>query len=375
MTDWNSLKEKNDATTKKIVDSIDDLYNIQYDMQQVANEARRVAQIAKYSDKIIDELNKDFESSTKLKKVDISFLLLATGLQVARQYFLSNDKFRINSNQGDKLMGNALSLAPPDWKNVLTQSVPYDAIKTGVHVSNTGISGTTHRYRTLGHDPVLGWVFGTANIMTGSLTKTNFETYQVKNMTMVRHYPMGVAGMLDRAVSYSINDPKLLAVSVGRQAIHFGSDYFTKQGLPIPFVATINNELAQKMLTEWHIDMWSITRGAVVSAFINQLVATIHRLFCDSTNPNEQKLYEVRTRKILSYSNVIASASNVIAVAIGSTIGVTSGNPAVVRKSMNYLDIGGLMVTIYRIISDRNFIYEIKKEFLSSEFERLVMGN
>lgn len=66
---------------------------------------------------------------------------------------------------------SANPLIPPTKAEILTGSVPYDAIKTGAHVSGTGLSGTTHRYRTLGHDPILGWIFGTANILTNSLTK------------------------------------------------------------------------------------------------------------------------------------------------------------------------------------------------------------
>ncbi len=180
-------------------------------------------------------------------------------------------------------------------------------------------------------------------------------------MQMVRHYPLGVGGMLERAVSYSRDDPKLLAVSVARQAIHFGSDYFTKQGLPVPLVSTINNEFAQKMLTEWHIDMWSITRGMTLATFINQLISIMHRLFCDGTNERERKLYEVRTRKILSYSNLIATSSNIAVVAV--------------THDFKKLDIGGMAVTIYRLITDAKFIRQIKEEFIFGSYRDMIMGD
>ena len=32
------------------------------------------------------------------------------------------------------------------------------------------------------------------------------------------------------------------------------------------------------------------------------------------------------------------------------------------------------MVTVYRIVNDRNFIKEIKQEFLANEFYSIVMG-
>ena len=312
---------------------------------------------------ILDDLDQQFKEQTGLTETDVAFLFLAIGLQIARQYLISNAAFHISSSQGDKLADRALQLAPPSWKEVLTQSVPYDILKTGDHVSGTGLAGTTHRYRTLGHDPILGWIFGTANIMTNSLTKTNFETYQV-NMSekqIVRHYPLGVIGMMEKAVEYGSKDPVLLAVAVARQAIHFGSDYFTTQGLPVPMLSIADDELVRKMMTVWHIDSYSITRGAVLSSFINTLIACIHSLFFDGTTEMQQKLYQVRTRKILLYSNVVATSSNAVVVAA--------------TRDLEKLDVGGAAVTIYRIITDVNFIRKVKQEFVFGTYHSMIMGN
>ena len=60
------------------------------------------------------------------------------------------------------------------------------------------------------------------------------------------------------------------------------------------------------------------------------------------------------------YSNVIASTSNIIYVAIS--------------RDLKKLDVGGMMVTIYRLISDSKFINDIKYEFIMNEFEKLVQG-
>lgn len=164
---------------KNIVSDLDNTVN---NLENGYREAVRVRSVVENTGQILDDLDARFCRATGLTGTDVAFLFLATGLQIARQYLLSNEKCRLSATQGDKVVDSALSLAPPDWRDVLTQSVPYDAIKTSSHVSDTGIAGTTHRYRTLGHDPIFGWVFGTANIMTNSLSKTNFETYQVKNM-------------------------------------------------------------------------------------------------------------------------------------------------------------------------------------------------
>lgn len=326
------------------------------------DEAERVYNIAQNAPAILNDIDCEFEAKTGLDGKDATFLFIAIGLQIARQYLVSNEKFRLTSSQGDDFVENAL-LAPPEWKEVLLQSVPYDVINTGEHVNNTGLSGTTHRYRTLGHDPLLGWIFGTANIMTNALTKTNFETYQVNMNTkkIVRHYPLGVTGMMEKAFQYGTNDPMLFAASVARQAIHFGSDYFTKQGLPVPIIATVNNELAKKMLTEWHIDLYSIGRSAALSTFINTLIFFIHGLFFNGESEMDRKLYEVKTRKILSYSNLVASSSNVLVV------GVT--------RDIRRLDVGGAAVTIYRLVTDKKFVRQVKEEFVFGKFNEMIRGD
>lgn len=244
----------------------------------------------------------------------------------------------------------------PEWSDVLLQSVPYDATTKGF-----GLGGSNHRYRTLGHDPVLGWIFGTANIMTNSLTKYNLETYQVKDMNIIRHYPLGVVAMLERAEKYASNDSKLLIASIGRQIIHFGSDMFTKQGLPVPFVSTLNNDLAKNMTSKWHIDTYSILRGMGLAAFINKLIFIIHQFFYDENKCGSRDLYEVKTRKILSYSNLIASGSNILASAVA--------------RDGKLLDVGGIIVTIIRLVSDYRFINRIKREFLEKEFYKAVVGD
>lgn len=76
------------------------------------------------------------------------------------------------------------------------------------------------------------------------------------------------------------------------------------------------SDLAGKMLSEWHIDMWSITRGMTLATFINQLITIIHKLFYNGKSESDRELYEVRTRKIINYSNLIATSSNIAVVAI-----------------------------------------------------------
>lgn len=354
-----------------------DLRSASVKLNQIADEQHRVTELSGQASRIIDQIDMSFKVKTKLSNMDITLLFLATAIQCARQYILSNEKFRLEdkgslkSNQrGDKLMKDIYhssigQIAPKTWEKILFEGVPYDAVnfsspETKELLGNIGLSGSTHRYRTLGHDPVFGWIFGTINIITDSLTRYDTQTFAVQNKLISGIYPGNVIGMTDDAINLVQQDQRILIAAVARQAIHFGSDYFTKQGLPIPGIAAVDNSLAKRMIDN-HIDAWSVTRGATLSALINQLVAVIHRLFYQENKDGSPSLYEVRTRKILSYSNALATGSNVIVSAI--------------TQDVTKLDVGGMLVTLSRLVSDYHFIHEVKKDFLKNELYDRIVGS
>lgn len=349
-----------------------DLRTSQEHLGQIGDEYHRVTVLSGQAVRIVDQIDADFKEKTKLSNLDITILFLATAIQCTRQYLLTNDKLRMTDKEGDKLKKDIFKAKiggwqpiPPSTAAILTQSVPYDAVNfyspdIKDELGNLKLSGTTHRYRTLGHDPVLGWIFGTANIITNALTRYDFQSFAVMNKKIFGYYPGSTFGMFENASKFAQQDPLLLPTAVARQAIHFGSDYFTKQGLPVPLIATVNNDLAKNMVAKGNIDMWSIFRGAALSCLINQLIAAIHRLFYQEKRDGALSLYEVRTRKILSGSNLLATGSNVIVTAV--------------TKDAKKLDVGGMLVTISRVVNDYHFIHEIKKDFLKNELYDRIVG-
>lgn len=342
---------------------------LNHSLTDIAQDSFHAAEIMKNVSTVIDEIEYDFEQSTQLRKKDVAFLFLATGLQCLRQYVIPSDAFRMTSQEGDRLMSKTV---PKDWREVLCASVPYDAIRVDTDFgemlsSGTGLGGTTHRVLTLGHDPMFGWIFGTANIMSDSLTKTDFiTTYHVDNMTINGPYHGGTIGMLHDCIESVQSDKILLPVAVLRQAIHYGSDFFTKQGLPIPVLSSINNTFALTLANKFNIDTYGTLRAAGLSILINLIISYIHTLLYDKNVDGTDSAYEVRTRKVVMYSNVIASSSNIVYTAINAFL----GNAPALKK----FDFGGLLVTIYRLLTDRKRIAEIKKEFLENEFYKKVNG-
>lgn len=334
-----------------------DIKRIENDMQNIIKETERVQGIAANASEIISDLDRQFEKQTGLTGKDIQFLFIATFLQVVRWWCLDNTKLRISSSAGDVLTAKCV---PKTWENILLSSVPYDAI-SNISGVDTGLSGTTHRYRTLGHDPILGWIFGPINILSDSLTKSNvITTYSVQDMKIIGMYSGGTLGAINQAILEVKRDKYNLPAAVLKQALHFSSDAFTKQGLPIPFLGTIAPDVAKTLMTKFNVDMYASVRSAALAVLINKLIAYAHFVFFDGDSEKDIKLYEVRTRKIVTYSNILASCSNMAYVAA--------------TKDFKKLDIGGIIVTLYRLFNDIEFIRKLKHEFVYGNFEQMVKG-
>ena len=308
----------------------------------------------------------EFENKTKLNELDIKILFLGVFLQIARQFFISNNSFRFKSaTDGDKIPDTiakkiSSNLGHERYIKILTGSVPYDAVNyldkenfSSMYGSH-GISGTNHRYTTLGHDPILGWIFGTMNIMTETLTKNNLllESYTVKNNKI--DAPISIVNIFENTFKEIEQDYLILGVSIVKQALHFSSDCFTKMGLPIPMINTFSPKLTKELLSnKYNIDFYSVSRGILFSNIINYIIGVIHQLYCnDSIN---QKLYDVKTKKVILYSNMIASTSNVIYTAI--------------TKDFRKLDVGGFIVTLFNLYKSQKFIREIKEEYFNGKLD------
>ena len=152
-----------------------------------------------------------------------------------------------------------------------------------------------------------------------------------------------------------------LPAAIFSEAIHMKSDVFTKRGLPVPVLSTFNESFATELYNSQYDalcfsrDLGFVAGSAGISILFDIIIGLVHHIFFDP-NKDDKKLYEVRTRKILLISNIIASSSSVIAACITS-------NP-------KQLDIGGLLTTVAHLFFDLRFIAKIKKEFVETEIQK-----
>ena len=109
--------------------------------------------------------------------------------------------------------------------NSKVSKVPYDA-QDNRHTTEyvTGLSAYYHRLLSLGHDPLLGFLFGVFDILTGRMTtidKTGKFVSQV----------MG---------NYADRKESDIFAALAKQIMHFKSDITTSMGLPVPLMALFN---------------------------------------------------------------------------------------------------------------------------------------
>ena len=179
-------------------------------------------------------LNAEYNQLHHLDKYDIAISAAAGLLGAAVDILLVG----IPQKTPEGLKGGPLSNYVRDWfdkkfpeeemeklANSKVSKVPYDAQdnrNTTIYVE--GFSAYYHRLLSLGHDPLLGLIFGVADILTGRMTTID------------------KAGKIVSQVMENYADRKETDVfaAIAKQIIHFKSDITTSMGLPAPLMGLFN---------------------------------------------------------------------------------------------------------------------------------------
>ena len=367
--------------------------------QHYSNEYKRISYNLDNPEVILKSLSEEFKKNTNLNAPDMLFIFFATSLQCTRWLFqphintqfeqISREnrhdsrrdgaiEFKKGNEIADKNSNGVIkSRKYPDKETMFRKAVPYDVMKgtesvviPGVSERGTNLSGVNHHTATLGHDPVLGYIFGTINIMTNTVTFKNnsLQTHIVRTKQGTLHDQymdnrISIFDAFNRAMESAKEDIGRVPAAITRQALHIQSDKYTKLGLPIPM---INPEKAQELLQKgWnsnemerfaaHIgkNIATISYQAFLCEMINVIIETLYLL---THMDMDYKLCQVKAKKVILYSDIMASTSNIIFSSI--------------TMNENLLDIGGFLVTIRRLITDREFIRKIRDEYVYGGYEK-----
>ena len=369
------------------------------DLKRAEDESTRVSYLAGHAGEILTDIDREFAAATQLTPMDVGFLFLAVALQCVRQYFVTKFPDRVDDQTAanrvkdhEEHSNRGGQLYHPSLEEIELCPVPFDA-NIGSNGALKGGGSLGHRATAIGHDPVIGLVVGTANITTATLTTWDFRSYHIQTREFftqtgrslgLRDCFSGEADTADvfyytseRALHEGMEGKEAVCVALYKEIEHLHSDINSKNSLPFPVISHFSPQMASQ-LAEYGVDFGNVvqvSKQAGLAALINFLITKLHGLlYLLGENKQDINLFQVRTHKVLLYSNTIASASNLLAVAAAEAGALYAKNPELAKKGLQYLDIGGLVVTTHRLISDRAFIQKIKKEFLANHWYETVMN-
>lgn len=394
---------------KKLLERIDALENDFQEIQQSVNNScnKLIDSIENFSQNI-RHIETTFDEMTKLKREDYVFILFCAGLQTCRQYLVTDFKQRLSDQdatkevKGDKdeKSNRNKSRYYCSVEKIVTNPVPFDAIEHNGKV-HPGLCGVNHRVRCLGHYPELGYVFGTANIMTSTVTTkegfSHIQTFHVTTEPITRNYHYKKteetkAHTINKDYIYSKahtdkmfkhcydrikNNPKegLLALitALAKEHEHLRSDEKSFQSLPFPllsFTPEITEHLREYGLD--YINIKTIAKQSAYSSFVNLITEIIYYAYHIGKQIQKAKQtsdvcidnsIKVRFHKIINVANVIATSTNLGVVLFG----IFTGNMSLIRK----FDIGGEIVTLYNLSKSPNFMIKVKEEYIKTEISKL----
>jgi hypothetical protein len=177
------------------------------------------------------KLREDFDSIHRLDAVDYTICGVAGILSAAVDIFMVG----MPASPLAGIEGGTLSnyirtkieefLPPGEIKKLERENwVPYDsANNSSIKTPVEGLSSYFHRFHSLGHDPVLGFIFGVSDLMNGTFTAID------KNGNLIKQV---VKNQETIGISYF--------EAIDRVFGHMKSDIATSRGLPAPFMTLLN---------------------------------------------------------------------------------------------------------------------------------------
>lgn len=351
---------------------------------------KKVDELSKGCDQLpnwVIEYDEEFERLTKLDDKDIRFLMFACILQAVRIVIMDHFKERLTDKESaDKTLGHREEHSDRSAQRyyasideIKKNPVPFDCIMKEDVVKRNGnpkLSGFNHRFKTLGHDPYLGFIFGTLNIMTKTITVTNgwgmIQTYHVHTGTRIRRgkaedvdkicaqasTAMMFEKVYQRFHSEGAEAWKALGASLKKEWVHLHSDIRTAKSLPIPGVSLFSPDVARIMQFCGldYLNVKIFEKEAFLSMLINWIIKFIHVHCYNESEDKDLELYKVRTMKIIDISNEMVTLCSALVVAVRAYLGDSDA----IKK----FDFGGSIVTLWHVLNDPITIAKIKHEYI-----------
>lgn len=208
--------------------------------------------------------------------------------------------------------------------------VPFDSCYVEVDGKLQWIKGMgswTHRFQSLGHDPVLGFVFGVLDIMRGTITGFSFDS-------------LGSSFISGKV--WSNLEPVGLIEALLTQFGHLVSDVATPTGLPAPFMTAMQalkfGSFGEKGRSVAEVSRWMYTQGYDFRHFlvggiapgVIEIVLRAYILLRHYAEHGESKFMLGGHPK---YRSMLLAAHGIAAAANAGKVALYEGNPLAINMA------------------------------------------
>lgn len=262
------------------------------------------------------------------------------------------------------------------WAENLSEicKVPYDSMSyagAGGAERIVGMFPKSHRLQALGHDPVLGFIFGVLDIMRGTISGFSYDS-----LTHTHTWMQGTA--------WSNSEPVGLIEAILRQLGHLISDVATPMGLPAPFMTLMQGinvgSFGEKERTVGEIARWMYLNGydfrhflvsgitpAVIEIFLRAYIMLRHYSEYGETKFDLASHPKYRTMLLMAHG--IATLGNV------GKIALMQGNPLAINYAEWMAFIRYLIPSIKYWVFDKNQLrIEHLERINSTEWDQLLQN-
>lgn len=306
--------------------------------------------------------SESYQNLYKWDKLDYLFVGLAGFVGALVDVFIVAIPRDLSSGEYKDQKGSPLtkwlqSLELPDWVQKWLEDiakVPYD--RTG---------GADHRIDTVGHDPILGFVFGVIDIIRGTSTKIKDGTISIEKVC----------------------DGKGLLEALIIQFLHLLSDISTKRGLPVPFASIFRlldfgtfKRANGKTATISQLTLWMYHNGYDLRHFVTMAttpasIEIILRMYIMIKNYSEGAESKFSLACNPKYRSMMLSAHSIACAANVGKIYLRNGNPLAINYAEWMALIRYLMPSIKYWVFDRdNFILIHMESISDNEWNNLVLN-
>lgn len=348
--------------------------------------------VCEHSEAILSAAQKEFRLGSSLfNKTDMTFLVFALVLHGMAKYWIrkmrmmkDKDLAKMNPLHNEEHSARLNRKYYCSREEIISNPVPFDAIVLDPMYKHPwwqrqkpGFKGTNHRFTALGHDPLLGLIFGTANIMTSTITRSDGRSWHVRteqherlkrNGKMAIEYLDTICEPASTLAIFEVIRQRLheegtegwitLGIALAKEIVHLLTDMPSLMSLPLPAISAISPDFAHK-LSIYGINTGTIVEGSIANKIINFVVAYLHRLYMKAGE--DERLFQARTVKLITTANLIATGGDLAVTIYQAYCGD--------MKAMRKFDLGGYMCTLGNLVSSTTLISRLECEFMNEKFK------